>query len=134
MEIYSALYVPANIFEPMETVELTHDNQAIYNQLDIHTFKLLPTGDPFLEGVGDENAISCDNSELNIRATMILDEIRTRNGHPQPPHSERGIYGNVLFYGGYDYNTERKLSLTPHQEEQLRNIVEQTLGDYDYDQ
>lgn len=129
MEIYTALYIPADVFEPMTTVELTHDNEAIYKQLGINIFEILPTGDPNLEMIGDEEARLNPENEINIRATVLLDELRTRNNHPQPPMKDREILGNVLIYGGYNYETEKKQSLSTYQEQTLRDIVEHDLGD-----
>lgn len=129
MEIYTALYIPTDIFEPMTTVELTHDNTALYNQLGIRLFEPLPTGDPFLEMIHDEESQFNHENEINIRATVLLDELRTRNSHPQPLTKDRAIYGNALIYGGYDYNEEKKQSLSTYQEQTLRDIVEHHLGD-----
>lgn len=130
MTTYSALYIPADIFADIETVELERGLQPIYSKLGINFLEVIPTGNPDIEIIADEEGRFLADPQSNERAAAILYDLRLRPGYSSTPASVPFIYGDVLITGGIDHEGNTK-SLSQKDEEHLRNYLYELTADSD---
>ncbi|MEV7801216.1 hypothetical protein AB0O14_19200 [Microbacterium foliorum] len=130
MATYSALYIPADIFEEMETVELERGLQPIYTKLEVNLIEPLFTGNPDIRIIADEEGRHLAEPQPNERAAAVQIDQLLRAGYSITPASVPFVYGNVLITGGFDEEGNTQ-SLSQKDEEYIRNYIREITTDSD---
>lgn len=119
MSTYTALYIPADTFREFETVELEHGLRPIYQKLNISYLEILPTGNPKIEIIADEEAALYAEPQINHRATNLCLELFSAAGINYSVKTLPQIYGDVLITGGVNEEGVTQ-SLAPETQQKIK--------------